>query len=124
MSKISCNGTKALAAADVAAPRTECDLKTDVSTPAWAKKVRIQRATVAVVTARCGLMCEIKRMLGSLPDSRRRSLVADIYVLRHSTGHKVISFVKLEKKAVTVSSGRKVFVGVVRVKIAPSGASR
>jgi hypothetical protein len=52
MFKISYNGTKALAAADVAAPLTECVFKTDVSTPASFKNERIQRATVAVVTAR------------------------------------------------------------------------
>ena len=52
MFKISCKGTKALAAADVAAPLTECVLKIDVSTPASFKIERIQRATVAVVTAR------------------------------------------------------------------------
>jgi hypothetical protein len=50
--------------------------------------------------------------------------VRDIYDLRQSTGHKATSFAKLEKKAVTVSSGRDVFVGVVKVKIAPSGENR
>ena len=52
MIKISCKGTKALPAVDVAAPLTECVLKINVSTPASFKIERIQRATVEVVTAR------------------------------------------------------------------------
>ena len=38
------------------------------------------------------------------------------YNLRHSTGHKTTSSENLAKKAVTISSGRDVLVGVVRVK--------
>lgn len=52
MFKISCNGTKALAAADVDAPLTECVLKIDVSSTVCFKRERIQQETVAVVAAR------------------------------------------------------------------------
>ena len=45
-----------------------------------------------------------------------KRFVKDMYDLRQSTGHKATSFAKLEK-AVTISSERDVFVGVVKVKI-------
>ena len=54
-------------------------------------------------------------MFGSFPD-RFGNIIYKI--------HKTRFVWKLEKKAVTVSSGRDVVVGVVRVKVAPSGESR
>ena len=52
MFKISCKGTKALAAADVAAPLTECVLKIDVSTPLSSTNISGDRALNVGVSAK------------------------------------------------------------------------
>jgi hypothetical protein len=87
-------------------------------TPVSLKKERIQRATVAVAVAvMMRFNMQDKEILGPFADGRLKRFLKNIYDLRQSTGHKAMSFAKLEKKAATVSSRRDVFVGVVKVKI-------
>ena len=97
-------------------------LNTKVSIPASVRNVRIQRATDAVVTCRCGLMNMKQTIYWSFRPEKRRK-VDDRQVLKQSTGHNFESSVNRVKKASTVSSGRVVLVATVNVKTKPSQRS-
>ena len=97
-------------------------LNTKVSIPASVRNVRIQSATDAVVTCRCGLMNMKQTIYWSFLHEKTRE-VDDRYALKQSTGHNFESSANRVKKASTVSSGRVVLVATVNVKTKPSQRS-
>ena len=78
------------------APRTECALNMEVSTPAFSKILFSHRAIVELEATLCGRIVVRKR--GLEPSSLRNSLVLPSYARSVTTGHSKGFAIKAGKK--------------------------